>query len=256
MSPSAPRTYVREPIVQLGKLLVALLAIAGLVSVIQAFQLLGARGHASDIVIVTGPGAAYRTQGVVGSQPFAGLASAITLAAGIVWLVWQHRGHANLRARGVQNLRFTPGWAVGWWFVPFANLVMPYLTMRELWDNAGMTKTAERGVPRRRPLVVWWFVYLASLLVTLGGIGALISTFASWIRTASRMAPGQYPTLRITAAALRQVYLWVALGNFVRAGAAALAIIVVLRISEREDAAQSFDGYPPANGLIPRRPDL
>jgi hypothetical protein len=243
--------------VQLGKVLVAVLAITGLLSVIQGFQLLGARGHASEIVIVTGPGAAYRTQGVVGSQPVAGLASAITLAAGILWLVWQHRGHANLRARGVQNLRFTPGWAVGWWFVPFANLVMPYLTMRELWDHAGRTGTAEGRVATRRPLVGWWFTELASLLVILGGVGgALITTFASWNRTVSSTAPGQYPTLRVTAAALRQVYLWAALGSFISVGAAALAIIVVLRISEREDSAPAVDSYEHAFGVIPPRPDL
>jgi heme/copper-type cytochrome/quinol oxidase subunit 2 len=57
----------------------------------------------------------------------------VIVAAGIVWLIWQYRAHANLRALGASELKYSPGWAVGWWFIPFANIVVPFLTMRELW---------------------------------------------------------------------------------------------------------------------------
>lgn len=108
-----------------------------------------------------------------------GLRAMALLAAGLAWLLWQHRAHANLRALGVPGLRFSPGWAVGWWFVPLANLVMPYLAVRELWrastagplasgegpgpwdrdpGPSGGARAAERGPgPRRFPLVpLWW----------------------------------------------------------------------------------------------------
>src|SRR5438105_10172089 len=49
------------------------------------------------------------------------------IATIVVWLIWQYRTHANLRALGAGNLRFAPGWVVGWWFIPFANVVFPYL---------------------------------------------------------------------------------------------------------------------------------
>lgn len=52
--------------------------------------------------------------------------------------MWIHRAHANLRESGMDGLEFTPAWAVGWYFIPFANLVMPFKAMRELW-------TASRG---------------------------------------------------------------------------------------------------------------
>ena len=58
--------------------------------------------------------------------------SLVSQATVVVWLVWQHHATANLWSRGLPGLRFTPGWVVGWWFVPFANLVLPYLAMREL----------------------------------------------------------------------------------------------------------------------------
>lgn len=59
------------------------------------------------------------------------------LVIAIVWLIWQHRAQKNLEGLGATWLRFTPGWAVGWWFVPFANLVKPFQTMRELWKASG-----------------------------------------------------------------------------------------------------------------------
>jgi hypothetical protein len=86
------------------------------------------------------------------------------LASGIVWLVWQYRAHSNLRALGATDLRYTPGWAVGWWFIPFANIVMPYLTMRELWKasepNAG---AVEWKISRSTWLLpMWWGTWLAT----------------------------------------------------------------------------------------------
>ena len=37
---------------------------------------------------------------------------------------------------GAGGLRYTPGWAVGWLFVPFANLVVPYFVFTEIWRNS------------------------------------------------------------------------------------------------------------------------
>ena len=32
---------------------------------------------------------------------------------------------------GVKELSVSPGWSVGWYFIPFANLVMPYRSLKE-----------------------------------------------------------------------------------------------------------------------------
>ncbi len=86
------------------------------------------------------------------------------LASGIVWLVWQHRAHSNLRALGTTDLRYTPGWAVGWWFVPLANIVMPYLTMRELWKGSDPDAGAVEWKTTRTTWVLplWWGTWLAT----------------------------------------------------------------------------------------------
>jgi heme/copper-type cytochrome/quinol oxidase subunit 2 len=82
----------------------------------------------------------------------------VILIAGVLWLIWQHRAHANLRALGVGELKYSPGWAVGWWFIPFANVVMPFLTMRELWkandpEAGSIDWVARRATPI---LGLWW----------------------------------------------------------------------------------------------------
>ncbi len=46
--------------------------------------------------------------------------------------MWIHRAHKRLQDAGLV-LEFTPGWAVGWYFVPLANLIMPHRAMKELW---------------------------------------------------------------------------------------------------------------------------
>jgi hypothetical protein len=52
----------------------------------------------------------------------------------VVFLVWRHRVQANLQgALLVRGLEYTPGWAVGWWFVPIANLFKPKQAMNEAW---------------------------------------------------------------------------------------------------------------------------
>jgi hypothetical protein len=47
-------------------------------------------------------------------------------------LMWVHRAHRNLPALGARELRFTPRWAVGWFFVPFMNFVRPFQAVKEI----------------------------------------------------------------------------------------------------------------------------
>lgn len=101
----------------------------------------------------------------------ANVADGIVLVTAIVWLVWQHRAQKNLEGLGATWLRFTPGWAVGWWFVPFASLVKPFQTVRELWKASG----DPHGWQMRStsPLLGWWWgLYLGApiLIVIFAGV--------------------------------------------------------------------------------------
>jgi len=56
----------------------------------------------------------------------------LAIVAGIVYLVWVYRASANLWSLPDVGERMRPGWAVGGYLIPLANLVMPYLGMRNL----------------------------------------------------------------------------------------------------------------------------
>src|SRR5262245_10434866 len=49
----------------------------------------------------------------------------------ICFLVWINRAYKHLKIVGKPSERFTPGWAVGYWFIPFLNFVRPYQIMKE-----------------------------------------------------------------------------------------------------------------------------
>ena len=64
--------------------------------------------------------------GAIGTVVWIG--SLAFLATAVCWLVWQARAHENVWAvPGLPAPTRTPGMAVIWWFIPFANLVMPYV---------------------------------------------------------------------------------------------------------------------------------
>lgn len=66
-----------------------------------------------------------------------GLLGLITIPIGvatvIVFLIWLYRSHKNLYALRPTALNFSPGWAVGWWFVPFLAFYKPFQVVREVW---------------------------------------------------------------------------------------------------------------------------
>jgi hypothetical protein len=83
--------------------------------------------------------------------------------------LWIHRAHSNLRDAGIDGLEYTPGWAVGWYFVPFANLVKPYGAMRELW-HASHGAAADFIAPAPSVINYWWAAWI------IGNILSNIST--------------------------------------------------------------------------------
>ena len=59
---------------------------------------------------------------------------AILMIPGILlFCVWIRRANVNADALVASGMEFTPGWAVGWFFVPFANLYKPYQAMAEIY---------------------------------------------------------------------------------------------------------------------------
>ena len=83
----------------------------------------------------------------------------VTLGTAILVLQWIYRANYNARALGATRMRFTPGWAVGWHFIPIANLWKPYQAMKEICRaSLRPSRWWEEKAPSLLPL--WWGLWL------------------------------------------------------------------------------------------------
>lgn len=93
-----------------------------------------------------------------------GIAMAIVyLTTAVIYLVWVNRANKNARALGAVGMKFTPGWCVGWWFIPIANLFKPFQAVREIYLASSPTAspTTWRVSPAPSLLGLWWAAWIA-----------------------------------------------------------------------------------------------
>lgn len=157
----------------------------------------------------------------------------IYLATVVMFLVWLFRAHKNLQFLRPAALRFSPGWAVGWWFIPFANLVKPFQVVREVWwesdpevEDDGPMFLSESLHSAPTYMGVWWAFWL-------------LSNFLSNI-TSRVFDPDDMASVTISG------YLFVLTG-IATVIAAALAIHVVRDITARQEARASAIGETVGN---------
>jgi len=84
------------------------------------------------------------------------------LAYFIVFLSWLYRCYKNLSHIGGAVPRYTPGWAVGGWFVPIMNLFRPAQVMSDILQYS--SPLDRDGLPQVRKglLTLWWTLFLVS----------------------------------------------------------------------------------------------
>ena len=85
----------------------------------------------------------------------------VYVASAIAFLMWQYRVSQNLRRIGVYGQRFSPTWAIVWWFIPIMHLFRPYQVMSEIWRGSTATvQEAWNNAPVPALLGVWWILNL------------------------------------------------------------------------------------------------
>jgi Ca2+/Na+ antiporter len=92
-----------------------------------------------------------------------GITFLLGLAVFVVLIVYLHRAARNTRIWDATPQRWGPGWAIGGWFVPLANLAIPGLLVGETWR-----RTPEAGNDRARPsnalIWTWWALWVGGVL--------------------------------------------------------------------------------------------
>jgi hypothetical protein len=77
----------------------------------------------------------------------------------VVFARWIISSHKTVRALGARGMSISPGWAVGYYFIPFINLVRPYTAMKELWcASVDPRHAASQFAPPLLP--AWWALWI------------------------------------------------------------------------------------------------
>ncbi len=80
---------------------------------------------------------------------------------GVTFLRWVHRANKNLHELSPGSMTFSPGWSVGWYFIPIANLIKPYQAMKEIWFVAHRQSLSKSSI-----LGWWWALWIASNILS------------------------------------------------------------------------------------------
>jgi hypothetical protein len=145
-----------------------------------------------------------------------------------LFLWWVRRATCNVPALGAALPEFSPGWAIGWWFIPFANWVQPGRVISQAWRASDASLPVDETPAWRRAKLsalvpVWWVGWLV-------GNNAWSITYSSIDE--SSMAAGDQATRTAVVLVLDIVMLAVAV----------LSVVLVASLTRRQaEANKRFD---------------
>jgi hypothetical protein len=137
-------------------------------------------------------------QGIIGL-----LQSGLGIVTGITFLKWIYRAYKNIQGFGAEGLRFSPGWAVGYYFIPILSLIRPVQVMSEIWRASDDPRNWPRR-PGSWVIVSWWTFYTGVTQVSLE-IAIQASSNDQWTLAAVLAIAGDLFSIPLSIAALQLV---------------------------------------------------
>lgn len=144
------------------------LALFGLVNTVHMQTLLsrfldGDNGAARELM-------AMQQEGVTPLTIFMG---ALIVKCVVFVCLWIYRASENLNDSGVNYLTYQPGWSVGWFFIPIANIFMPVIVLKEMVKGTlSISKKEEYSTWQNNKLPisfqVWGIAFVIKMLMTYG----------------------------------------------------------------------------------------
>lgn len=226
----AGRTLAQLAILAL--ILVAILDAVGVISSIAEIRLLSRMINGAPITYQEAAANDHR-QAIIGW-----LQLGLYLPAAALFLAWIYRAHKNLRLLNVSGLKYSPGWAVWGFFIPFLNWWRPFEVTKEIWKASDPTyRDAEGKTWHQAPvgslLPLWWALWLAS------GV-------AGWVAFRSAFLGNDLETLR-TGSIIMVV------ANACSVAAALPAMFVIRNIVVRQEEKLRSLGLPAIADPLPAR---
>lgn len=142
----------------------------------------------------------------------------VLLLTAIPVCLWTFRAHANLHEGGIAGLHFSPGWAVGSFFVPVLNLWVPFQAMREL-VNRSEGEPADFAAGSVGDVTSWWACHIAAFILScITTVIALVPLLTNaWFTT---------PPAATSFLGLLNIVLWI--------GSAVYLLKVIVRVTQAQ----------------------
>ncbi len=154
-----------------------------------------------------------------------------------LFIIWFHRVRHNAEVFAPDVQRRTPGWAIGGWFIPFANLWIPRGIAQDVL-RAGQPDPWAGELRHQRLLNSWWGLWIASNIF-------------------DRLAAQRYDAAE-DPQAVHDAAGWLMTGSVLDIVAAVLALLFVRRLTADQNAkAMAGNPFPPepqcptAGGPVP-----
>jgi len=88
----------------------------------------------------------------------------VVVVSAILILRWIHRANYNARQLGAENMKFSPGETIVWFFIPVLSFWMPYRAMKEIWKaSKNPSDWEEQKTGGILPL--WWTLWLITIFL-------------------------------------------------------------------------------------------
>lgn len=224
--PMKPLPVLRSPM-GLANAVTALLAVVMLADVLH----FGAAAYMRSVMgdVASGTGDVGRES--VQRADTAIAASSLLYLLGVVgtatlFIIWFHRVRHNAEVFAPDTQRRTPGWAIGGWFIPFANLVIPRGIAQDVL-RASQPDPYAAELRHHRLLNAWWSLWILSNLF-------------------DRFASREYDTAE-TPQAFHDAAGWLMAGSVLDLAAAVLAVLFVRKLTVAQNAkAMVGPALPPA----------
>ena len=129
----------------------------------------------------------------------------------ILFCIFSYRAVKNIKNFDRERIDTTPGWAVGWYFIPFANLFKPYGVMTDMWIASVHQEKSNWETPGTMP--IWWACWILNNIISNFSTRMGIESGGVWNEYASDVS--LYKTtlnMDIAAAVFGVIAAWLLLG--------------------------------------------
>ncbi|MEU2242654.1 DUF4328 domain-containing protein [Streptomyces sp. NPDC018338] len=89
----------------------------------------------------------------------------LLLATATVFIIWFHRLRKNAEVWAGDLQGRTPGWAIGGWFIPLANLWIPHGVAADIWRASRAEPSAADRRGELGLLHAWWAAFVVDTIV-------------------------------------------------------------------------------------------